>query len=63
MNNAVYYIPVISWVNRLYHIIKRDEDKWDFIYRNMMCATGNIIGAAFNILICAIIIFIKALSL
>jgi len=42
--NWMYYTPIISWVNRPYHWIKRDEDDWDAIDHNLMCATGNIIA-------------------
>ena len=40
--NWVYFTPFMSWGNRLYHWIKRDEDVWDGINRNLMCAAGTI---------------------
>lgn len=41
-DNWVYFTPFVSWVNRPYHWIKKDEDVWDGIDRNLMCAAGNL---------------------
>jgi len=40
--NWMYFTPFVSLVNRPYHWIKKDEDVWDEIDRNLMCAAGNI---------------------
>ena len=51
-------IPFISWVTRPYHWIKKDEDTWEGIDRNIDAIAGNVIlfGIAVTIRIILMIV-------
>ena len=48
------YTSLVSWVTRPYHWIKKDEDIWESIDRNIDAIAGNVILA--SIVVVAIVI-------